>query len=287
MGIDVHGLNFLRYARLFGSFGDTLTIGRQWLHVIEPVIRDMMNLPDGYRKSEYCEDILLYKFGAKKVGSIDNSDYENATHVIDMNQELPSGFQKYKTIIDMGSLEHIFNVPQALMNISSLCEPGGQILHVLPANNFCGHGFWQFSPELFFSLYSDKNGYQDTDVFVADLTNTNRWYKVIKPDNGKRVNIISDTEVYVLCRTVLKGTAFSHDNVQQSDYVHIWAKNDEEPELTSPSILKKYLKRSNFTYALANSLYGCVVRARARSVNRLSRHNPSLIQVDVKSITTK
>ena len=29
MGIDVHALNFLRYAKQFGAFGRVLTIGRQ------------------------------------------------------------------------------------------------------------------------------------------------------------------------------------------------------------------------------------------------------------------
>ena len=39
-----------------------------------------------------------------------------------------------------------------------LTKIGGMIIHALPANNFCGHGFWQFSPELFYELYSPENG---------------------------------------------------------------------------------------------------------------------------------
>jgi len=66
-------------------------------------------------------------------------------------------------------MEHVFNASQGLKNVTRLCAPGGQIIHSLPANNFCNHGFWQFSPELFFSLYSDKNGYSETEIFLADV----------------------------------------------------------------------------------------------------------------------
>src|SRR6516162_6511281 len=42
--------------------------------------------------------------------------------------------------------------------------------------NYCGHGFWQFSPELFFSLYSEKNGYSDTRIFLVSLDDWDTWY---------------------------------------------------------------------------------------------------------------
>jgi 2-polyprenyl-3-methyl-5-hydroxy-6-metoxy-1,4-benzoquinol methylase len=66
-----------------------------------------------------------------------------------MNKPLPKTLHnKYDTVIDSGTLEHIFKAPEALEYCLLLCKPGGQILHMLPSNNWCGHGFWQFSPEL-------------------------------------------------------------------------------------------------------------------------------------------
>ena len=70
----------------------------------------------------------------------------------------------------------------------------GVILHVLPANNFNGHGFYQFSTELFYSLYSPKNGYEETVVFLADLADNEVWYKSLQSSNAKRVQFISNTE---------------------------------------------------------------------------------------------
>jgi hypothetical protein len=159
MGIDVHGLNLLCYSKNAADFGNTVTIGRQCLNISEADLRAAIQVNSDYCADRYVERLLLQHFGAHHVDSIDNSDYERATTIHDMNVPIPSNLEElYDTVIDGGCLEHIYNISQALRNCSLLCKPGGQILHVLPANNFCGHGFWQIFPELFFSLYSVKNG---------------------------------------------------------------------------------------------------------------------------------
>jgi len=61
-----------------------------------------------------------------------------------MNKTLNGELSAYDTLVNFGSLEHVYNAPQALLNVSELCRNGGQILHLLPGNNFCGHGFWRF-----------------------------------------------------------------------------------------------------------------------------------------------
>src|SRR5574340_331466 len=227
MGIDIHGLNFLRYAlKRSGRFGKTAMIGRQSIAIPRKKdIKKILNLTKEVDYGVFCEEILRINFGAVNVDSYDFSDYEGATHICDMNKPLPPHLinheHKYDTVIDFGSLEHIFNLPQALKNLSTMCHDGGVILHVLPANNWCGHGFWQFSPELFYSLYSEDNGYAETEVFFSDLNDNKHWYKVKKPENGIRRLLENCSQVYVLVRTK-KIRNFSHDNVQQSDYIHNW-----------------------------------------------------------------
>ena len=67
------------------SFNSVATMGRQ----------SVKALPKSYWKSlsmdagEYCEDLLIQKFGAIKVDSFDNSNYEDATFVVDMNRPIP------------------------------------------------------------------------------------------------------------------------------------------------------------------------------------------------------
>ncbi|MBI3560678.1 MAG: class I SAM-dependent methyltransferase [Gammaproteobacteria bacterium] len=286
MGIDMHGLNFLNYARKYQIFGETVTIGRQGIHVIEPLIRKMFATNLDYKNQKYCEKLLIENYGSKTVDSIDNSDFEKASIIHDMNQPLPENLlNKYDTVIDSGCLEHIYNTSQALKNCSLLCKPGGQILHILPANNFCGHGFWQFSPELFFSLYSPENGYENTEVFLAELSNTKKWYQVKMPGNGNRVNIISPNETYVLTRTVLKNANFLHNSVQQSDYVYEWNRNIlRDTETRSERIgIFKTIKNFVYMYRLLSPVYHSYKRFWFISKNKLNRRNPNLIEIHLRS----
>jgi hypothetical protein len=220
MGIDVHALKFLMFAAKRQPFGRVATMGRQEI-LQNATLKKLLKLEHDVDYGPFCEELLKERFGALCVDSFDISRYENATHIVDMNKPL-SIEANYDTIIDAGCIEHVYNVTQALANISALCAQGGQILHILPANNFCGHGFWQFSPELFFSVYSEVNGYAETRVFLADLGNDRMWYEVREPRNGERAEIRSLGRLYVLART-RKKAQFSHANVQQSDYVHCWA----------------------------------------------------------------
>jgi len=263
LGIDIHGLNFIKYASRKKPLGSVATIGRQGLMV-----------PSLYAKAgPFSDEFLKEEFNAVLVDSYDYSAYEGATHIVDMNKPIVPDRQ-YDTIIDCGCVEHIYNAPQGLMNISLLCDDGGQIIHVLPANNFCGHGFWQFSPELFFSLYSTANGYRETEVFLADLTNDAVWFEVKRPDNGQRAEVVSRSPLYVMCRTV-KTANFSHETVQQSDYVEIWSADTNIPVNQNAGMqrLKRGLKSNQFVYRSLLSAYGVFRNVRSRFKNPVSLSN--------------
>ncbi len=296
MGIDAHSLNWLRYAKSkYHDFGKTITIGRQELHVPESVLRAALRLDSSYENDKYCELLLRDHFGSSVVDSMDNSGYENASIIHDMNQPLPPAVGcEYDTVLDIGCLEHIYNAPQALRNCSLLCKAGGQIIHALPANNFCGHGFWQFSPELFFSLYSSENGYADTEVFLADLADLDRWFKVKRPGNGQRINISSRTPVYVLVRTILEGTDFAHDHVQQSDYVYNWTNRPQRSNLQKPDTpgtkktMRQSIKALPSVYRLLSPFYHRYLRywnQRTYSAqSRLSDSHPGLTELSIRSL---
>lgn len=284
MGIDIHALHFLRNAKKKKPLGDTITIGRQTLYVINSIVKRIVGTKLSYNDQPYCEELLKEDFGAIRVDSIDYSAYENATYVHDMNKPLPADLRgKYDTVYDGGCLEHIYNAPQALENCSLLCRPGGQILHILPTNNFCGHGFWQFSPELFFSLYSESNGYKETEVFVADLSDTRKWYQVTAPSNGRRVTISSATEMYVLVRTVLGRTDFSHSGVLQSDYLYEWEGTaHQKPQQSGPLYrIRRKLKEVPMAYEILFPLYDLLLRPRLET--GLNQRNPGLTMIDLKS----
>lgn len=222
MGMDLPALKHLKHCKQYGSFGETLTLGRQEIHISPDVICSYLNVNSKY--FGYCESLLIDCFGSTSVESVDNSDYENATLLWDMNKIIDSKIitKQYDTVIDFGTLEHVYHINNALYNVSKLCKPKGQIIHVLPSNQFCGHGFWQMSPELFFSLYSKENGYEQTEIFMLDTVDIESVVKLEPPSNGKRILFGGINPVYVAVRTVLSDKNFSHDDVQQSDYLYLW-----------------------------------------------------------------
>ncbi|GHV03646.1 hypothetical protein AGMMS50229_03290 [Campylobacterota bacterium] len=44
-----------------------------------------------------------------------------------------------------------------------LVKTGGHLILGTPIDNYYGHGFYQFSPELFFSLLDRDNGFDRTN----------------------------------------------------------------------------------------------------------------------------
>ncbi len=242
MGVNAAGLGLMALARASGAdFSRVVTIGRQRLNVSpddlerfftqrgRPELAAALNANPG---DGYCEQVLKVAFGASDVQSIDASDYEQAAIVHDMNTPIATN-ERFSVVLDFGTLEHVFNVPVAFDNVATLAALGGHIMHVLPGNNLAGHGFYQFSPELFFQIYAPERGYEGTRVFAAPASAPDTWYEVKAPRELKRrVDITSRDQLYllVLTRKVGEPTPLAQRPVQQSDYMALWA---DEPRKVS------------------------------------------------------
>ena len=222
-------------------------------------------------------------FGATEVDSIDNSDYEGAKIIFDYNQPVPKELhQQYDTVIDFGCSEHIFNVAQVFKNTADICKIGGRILHILPADNFCGHGFYQFTPEFFLSIYSNKNGYRDTEIFLSDLYNYKEWHKVSKPEGGERINIKTRNETYIL--VITKKNSEVALKAQQSDYQHIWnesqsaqAKPHKPGRLMALQEFFKFSPSAIKTIVAINNFFSTNGPKKLCSNRHLSKHKPDEI----------
>ena len=224
MGLTFHEYKFLEEVSKKKNFGNVLTLGKQEIILTNEDKKRLNLFEKDYVNDEYIDKLLVDKFKANSVKSVDNSSFEGADIIHDMNKPIENLNEKFDTIIDFGTSEHIFNVVENLSNISKFCKNNGIILHSLPANNNCGHGFWQFSPELFFSLYSENNGFSDTEIFVFNTHNKYEWWKVEKQKLGERLEISSDAPLYVLVKTIKKSETQNKD-VQQSDYIERWNEN--------------------------------------------------------------
>ncbi len=242
MGIDYNGARVLLHFKELGvDFSETATIGRQTLSLS---IGDLQRAINNHRRSAETDCQVFYAadgfaepflrfIGAGNIASFDYSDYQMATHLHDMNLKIAPGFhEKFSAVFDGGSLEHVFNFPVAIKNCMDMVKTGGHFISICPANNFLGHGFYQFSPELFFSVFSPANGFATIKILAFEDRPDTKIYEVIPPESlGERVTLINNRPVYlaVLARKCRHETELRIP--QQSDYKLEWNKDSGKSSL--------------------------------------------------------
>lgn len=161
------------------------------------------------------------------------------TYIHDMNIEIPSSLdEQFTTVLDGGTLEHIFSFPTAIRNCMRMVVPGGHLLVTSPANNQAGHGFYQFSPELDFRLFSPAFGFQVEEMLISEpIRRKPRWYQVLDPAAvGRRCQFSSRQAAYLFVRAQRVGPVPAFDLApQQSDYTTAWAAS----RVVSPDALSR------------------------------------------------
>lgn len=71
----------------------------------------------------------------------------------DLSKPIPTEFKgRAGVVIDIGTCEHIFNLPQVFSNIVELLGKGGLVLHLSPLSWY-NHGFVNFNPIWFKEFY--------------------------------------------------------------------------------------------------------------------------------------
>lgn len=104
-----------------------------------------VRIPESYCHKDL--NALLQQRGLKDVHTLDLFD-ERATLRHDMNQQVAaSEHGRYGTLIDIGSLEHVFDTRQCLENCLRLVRLGGHYLLHTPVNGYFAHGLHVFNPQ--------------------------------------------------------------------------------------------------------------------------------------------
>jgi hypothetical protein len=245
MGLDVNGVRSLLYSKKVGiDFSRTAMIGRQ-MYFLSPSEFESALESFGYQlnshdihqlltKSDNYIEPMLSLLGAKLIHSFDCTGYEGATHVHDMNCAIPESMKgQYSLVIDSGTLEHVFNYPIAIKNCMEMLDVNGTCVLITPANNFCGHGFYQFSPELFFNIFGSINGFQIQDIIAFEDKPFAPWFSVSSPMAARqRVMLQSGRPIYLLVIAKKFATVdIFKATPQQSDYVTAWDRWQENDKI--------------------------------------------------------
>ncbi|MBD5781387.1 hypothetical protein IEN85_17940 [Pelagicoccus sp. NFK12] len=201
-------------------------------------LRDIAGEPElARKKSLRSKDYLSMSYLMKSLGfescsSLDQSDFEGAEIVFDLNSsEFPEEHREgYDVVLNGGTLEHVFHLPNALSNIHQFLNTNGRIIHAFaPSSNYMEHGFYQFSCAFFLDYYA-ANGYSvdtlqvlrhsltdaDAPYWVADYWPAFRYGIEGKLDSG-------DGHGYAIFCVATKSPGATCNVVpQQSHYQSVW-----------------------------------------------------------------
>jgi len=230
---------------------------------------------------------LLEAMGAEEIVSIDASGYEGASVIHDMNLPVPVELcERFDIVVDGGTIEHVFSPSVALSNMMKMVKVGGSLIIWTPANNLCGHGFYQFSPEFFFSALSHDRGFDLCHMALVEcvfpsvsLVAPRRAYRVRSPQElRRRVLVRSRRPLMSLARAVK--TSHLDDPFQrlpqQSDYLAAWHGEKRDADWAGEAIARvqgaalRMLRRSEAGRATARWMQGLDERRASSLRNRRS-----------------
>lgn len=244
MGIDSKAARFLFGAKAAGTdYTRSLMIGRQFFY---PEYRDLTHMLELQRLKVSASDLLgqsggwaeafFRLLGAQTIDSMDASAFEGASIVHDLNSPIDASLHgRFSMIFDGGTLEHVFHFPQAIQNCMNMLSVGGSFIQIAPANNFMGHGFYQFSPELLYQVFSSANGFDIIVMLLQEDVRGGRSYVVASPSVvRKRVQLTNRLPTYVctIARRETIAPLFALPP-KQRDYVDAWSAGQSAPAYRS------------------------------------------------------
>ena len=238
MGIDIGTLQFIATAYEAGVIrGDFLQLGRQYFYLnrgnpnneIFQRYFPTQSLNDLSEKQDYADKFFL-NIGASTVLSLDASDHEEADIIHDLNTPVPESlYRSFDCIFDGGTFEHVFNLPTMIDSVSKMLRVGGSLMSVNGANDWLGHGFYQFSPEWAFRVFSPENGFEVTHAYLGTRSG------ILTPvDDPARIGYRLETKstngsAYLMfIAKKIRDVEMFKTWPQQSDYSSAWVKNKLE-----------------------------------------------------------
>jgi len=251
MAVDYNYVKFLFWAKNLGvCFQRSLSLGHLCLLCPPgrfrraardfgiPATQEQIN--ECYRREKntalYIDQFLRF-LGAEECVSVDYSDFEGASLLHNLNERFPENLRgHFDVVLDGGTLEHIFNFPAALRHSMELVRVGGHMILNTPASNQMGHGFYQTSPELYFRVFSEENGFALRKIVLCEgCPGDAPFYEVKDPAlTGFRTELVSPKLMALI--VMAQRTAdvpILASMPQQSDYAAVWDRHRQAA--TSPA----------------------------------------------------
>ncbi len=230
--------------------GKVLTLGHQFVYATREEVETLAAIygyPLRMAEAEYelsqsvelgakgyiSQRTLFQALGFDAVLAMDYSAYEEPEIIHDLNDpEPPQAWRgAFDLIYDGGTLEHIFNVPNALACLHHLTAPGGRIMHLTPSSNHIDHGMYMMCPTMYWDYYS-ANGYGVPTMQVFRYTENHAsdpaWYADYYPgamDGISYGRAGQGNDMYaIVCVAEKRPNATFGKPVMQGVYRPMWVK---------------------------------------------------------------
>lgn len=274
-------VNILRTVKANGISGKSIImIGKQDLNIdMSVMLKTIKNMGIDYDisiaeellKNEFLDSFLFFRMlGFSEVSALDYSDFEGADICFDLNNPLPEEYiERYDYVLNGGTIEHVFNIAQAVNNISKMVKKGGFIIHISPVAGWINHGFYSISPS-FFQDYLISNGFDIMQIEFEGVYDYNR--KVPNSissgdlrfiDNSVELNKFEkksrafDEDIKVLLFVIAQrvNTEISYENPIQGFYQDVYGSKNQHVLVETISFRKWANEISNTDGKV--SVYGC------------------------------
>jgi SAM-dependent methyltransferase len=113
--------------------------------------------------------------GFDDVETMDYSDAEGADHIHDLNEPVPQHLlNRFDVLLDVGVMEHICDIRQAIENSIRMLKVGGRIILHLPLFGWHNMVFFNFQPPFLTEVYA-ANGFADIRTYINYWPNYREW----------------------------------------------------------------------------------------------------------------
>ena len=255
MGLPKAAVNLLLNESLERPFsGSIATLGRQHVYIsgaefqalaslagVSPVpVEAQLHREPRLRACGYLSDDSLYQMlGFSRSVRIDQSAYEAAEEHLNLNaEETPAALcDAFDVVLDSGTIEHVFNIGQAMSHCLKMTRPGGRIIHLTPTSNAVNHGFYSVSPTLYADFYTAA-GCTVEKLWLCQMPRhfergTWRVYDCRQSDRNWLPLGRLDGSIWFTFTVIRKGIAAEPAVPTQAYYVATWG--DDENKISQSS----------------------------------------------------
>ena len=108
--------------------------------------------------------------------------------IVDLNEAIPADLAgAFDVVLDAGTMEHCFNVGQAIRNIVEMTKVGGFTIHLNPMA-MLNHGFFNFSPTFYYDFYTQNGHTLEAPIHSVSVQGINVSTSQLHPVTRQAMN---------------------------------------------------------------------------------------------------